>query len=103
MRRDREPRGLTGETGVVIVSVGSALGDSAGSAMRMLSALQSASMPHEARAFCAGVRALQERSTTANRCGMQLLHPPNEFVTVTALNVVRGVKWRAGDPGGGDA
>ena len=33
MRRDSEPRGLTGETGVVIVSVGSALGDLAGSAM----------------------------------------------------------------------
>ena len=103
MRRDREPRGLTGETGVVIVSVGSALGDSAGSAMRMLSALQSASMPHEARAFCAGYercRKVTIHNGKFDRKRHAILHPPNEFVTVTALNVYSGVKWRAGDPGG---
>ena len=79
MRRDREPRGLTGETGVVIVSVGSALGDLAGSAMLAIGLT-----PHER--FCArfvDTTAKVEVLVSSRR--MQYLH--HRILTVTRLHV----------------
>ena len=76
MRRDSEPRGLTGETGVVIVSVGSALGDLAGSAMLAIGLT-----PHERFVRGSWTTARVEVLVSSRR--MQYLH--HRILTETRL------------------